>query len=125
MSARSKKTFASALQGGILGAGGGATSGAAAGGPWGALAGGLAGGALGAFGGMADAEANAPYDALNLQEGQLNNQLLARKNRNEQTNENGFNIFKKYMGAAFKASSPSTFAAMLKPYPGLGNQGTP
>jgi hypothetical protein len=116
-----KKSFAEALAAGASGVAGGAQAGAAAG-PWGALAGGLAGGLLGGVGGYMDGEAQAPFDKLNLQEQDLNNQLLQTKVRTAQTAQKGFDLFRGYLGNAFKAANPSTFAGALKPYPGLGNQ---
>lgn len=138
-----KRTFAEALQGGLMGGIGGSQAGMpfgtkrydAAGNligqsPVGALVGGGLGLLTGIAGGLLDAQGNEDADALNMEEQGLNNSLLKenlvdakRKNRTAQSMENGMNLFRGYLGAAFKSSQPGTMAGALKPYPGLGNQG--
>lgn len=120
-----KKSFAEALASGTYGAAGGGQIGATVGGVPGALVGGLLGAGLGAFGGYADANANAPADRLNMEEQDLNNQLLKSKVRTAKTADKGWDLFRGFLGNAFKSGQPSTFGGALKAYPGLGNQGTP
>ena len=117
---------------GLSGATGGAQTGYTLGGGGGALLGGILGGGAGALGGFLDSQSQEQADELNLQEQGLNNDLMQqqlqaakRKNRNDQTGENGFNLFRGFLGAAFKSGQPSTFGGALKAYPGLGNQGVP
>jgi hypothetical protein len=68
------RTFANMMSMGMQGAGTGATAGAKFG-PKGAAAGGAIGMGLGLFGGYFASKADAPYDALSLEEARLDNQM--------------------------------------------------
>ncbi len=118
-----KRTMAESLSMGITGATGGAKAGSAFG-PYGTAAGGVLGGLLGGVGGYLDAQAQEqdPAYQLNLEEQRLNNDSLKRKGRTDQTAENGYNIFKNFLGSAFSSNNPAgnSFGANLaNPYPGL------